>query len=88
MNNNWRLMLSENRQVASIFFDVEMAFDSVSHDKLRLSLARTGISGPLLQCFLDHLTIDNELSWMVNPPVLLQPLLVYPKGPLLFIIFL
>ena len=56
VTNDWHLMLSKNHQVASIFFDVKKAFDSAPHDKLILSLARTGISGPLLQWFLDYLT--------------------------------
>jgi len=48
VTHDWHLMLSKNRQVASIFFDVKKAFDLVPHDKMILSLASTGISGPLL----------------------------------------
>ena len=66
-------MLSKNRQVDSIFFDVRKAFDSVPHDKL-ISLACTGISGPLLQCFLDYVShnrrivLDSESSNLVAAP--------------------
>jgi len=74
MSNNWHLMLSKNRQVDSIFFDVRKAFDSVPHDKL-ISLACTGISGPLLQCFLDYVShnrqrvvLDSESSNLVAAP--------------------
>ena len=46
--SDWHLMLSKHCQVASIFFNVKKAFDSVPHDKLIHSLAHVGICGPLL----------------------------------------
>jgi len=90
ITNDWHLMLSKNCQVASIFFDVEKAFDSVPHDKMILSLARTGISGPLLQWFLDYLTsrqwvaLDGEsFSLVAAPSGVSQGSIL---GPLLIII--
>ena len=86
-------MLSKNRQVASIFFDVKKAFGSVPHDKLILSLARTGISSPLLQWFLDYLTnrqqrvvLDGESSSLVVAPSGVPQGSIL--GPLLFITFM
>jgi len=94
VTNDWHLMLSKNHQVASIFFDVKKAFDLVPHDKMIiLSLARTGISGPLLQWFLDYLTnrqqrvvLDGESSSLVTAPSGIPQGSIL--GPLLFIIFM
>ena len=55
VTNDWHLMLSKHHQVASIFFDVKKAFDSVPHDRLIKSLAHIGVCGPLLQWLTDNL---------------------------------
>ena len=73
VTNDWHLMLSKHRQVASIFFDVKKAFDSVPHDKLIQSLAHIGVCGPLLQWLTNYLqnrhqlvVLDGESSSLVS----------------------
>ena len=59
--------------MASIFFDVKKAFDSVPHDRLIQSLAHIGVCGPLLQWLTDYLqnrhqrvVLDEESSSLVS----------------------
>ena len=65
-------MLSKHCQMASIFFDVKKAFDSVTHDKLIQSHAHNAVCGPLLQWLTDYLqnrhrvVLDGEFSSLVS----------------------
>ena len=79
VTNELHLMPSKNRQVASL-------------KRLSIRSPMTSWFYPLhalvypVPCYSGFQTIseidNNELSWMVNPPALLQPILVYPKAPL------
>ena len=93
VSNYWHLMLSNHRQVASIFFDVKKAFNSVPHDKLIRSLAHIGVCGPLLQWLTDYpqnrhqrVVLDGESSSLVSVSSGVPQGSIL--GPLLFIIFM
>ena len=81
VTNDWHLMLSKNRKVASIFFDVKRLSIQSPMTSLYYPLHALVYLVPCYSGFWTISQIDNELSWMVNPPALLQPLLVYPKAP-------
>ena len=79
--------------MASIFFDVKKAFDSVPHDKLIQSLAHISVCGPLLQWLTDYLqnrhqrvVLDGESSSLVSVSSGVRQGSIL--GPLLFIIFM
>ena len=87
-------MLSKHRQVASIFFDVKKAFDSVPHDKLIQSLAQLASVVPCcMQWLIDYLqnrhqrvVLDGESSSLVSVSSGVPQGSIL--GPLLFIIFM
>ena len=53
--NDWHQLLSSNKHVAAVFFDVRKAFDSVPHTNLIQSLMSVGIDEALLGWFSDYL---------------------------------
>ncbi len=55
VTNSWHQLLSTNRQIGAVFFDIKKAFDSAPHDKIMLSLEKHGVRGPLLRWFGDYL---------------------------------
>ena len=93
VTNDWHQLLSKNRQVGAVFFDIRKAFDSVPHNQIIKSLSKHGISGPLLTWLSDYLS--NRSQRVVLEGASSTPCRVtsgVPQGsilgPLLFIIFM
>ena len=93
ITNNWHSLLSSNRQVTTVFFDVKKAFDSVPHHLILKSLSNIGISGPLLAWISNYLTdrqqrvvLDGTSSSLTNVTSGVPQGSIL--GPLLFICFM
>ena len=52
---DWHTSLEKQRSVGCIFFDLSKAFDSLPHQLVLDSLAACGVSGSLLQWFVNYL---------------------------------
>jgi len=79
ITNDWHQLLSSNRQIGVVFFDIKKAFDSVPHSQILDSLAKFGISGPLLSWFSNYLS--GRLQRVVLDNSSSPPYLEYPKAP-------
>ena len=93
VTNDWHQLLSTNRQIAAVFFDLRKAFDSVPHPQLIEAITSFGISGFLLSWISDYLS--NRLQRVVLEGASSTPSKVtsgVPQGsilgPLLFILFM
>ena len=93
VTNDWHKLLEKHHQVATVFFDVKKAFDSVPHSQILSSLQTLGIHGPLLHWIKDYLS--NRQQRVVLDGAMLDPVTVtsgVPQGsilgPLLFNIFM
>ena len=49
MKEKWRLSLGERKSIGIIFFDLQKAFDSVSHQILPKKLQASGLCGMLFK---------------------------------------
>ena len=90
---DWHNLLSFNKQVAVVFFDIHKPFDSVPHHLLINSLMNFGVSGPLLTWFKSYLSnrkqrvvLDGESSVLL--PVTSGILQGSILDPLLFMIYM
>ena len=91
--NDWHHILSSNKQIAVVFFDICKAFNSVPHHLLINSLIDTGISGPLLTWFTSYISDRKQRAIFDGEPLALCPVTSgVPQGsilgPLLFIIYM
>ena len=60
VTNTWHNLLSDNKQIAAVFFDVKKAFDTVPHNHLLRALSQSGITGPLLDWISDYLSNRSQ----------------------------
>ena len=91
--NDWHNLLSFNKQVAVVFFDIHKAFDSVPHHLLINSLMDFGVSGPLLTWFKSYLSNRKQRVVLDGESSALLPVTSgIPQGsildPLLFMIYM
>ena len=60
VTNTWHNQLSNNHQVAAIFFDVKKTFDFIPHHQLIKALANISITGLLPRWISDYLTDHKQ----------------------------
>ena len=84
VTNDWHKLLEKHHQVATVFFDVKKAFDSVPYSQILSSLQTLGIHGPLLHWIKDYLS--NRQQRVVLDGAMSDPVTVtsgVPQGSIL-----